>query len=210
MEAKEELKYFVGLTLPNDWYMFPSERVTLIGLLQLLKPKRTLEIGHLFGGCTKHLSAYSEEVYTVDINSRVIESSKRFDNVKAFYMDSVLAMKEFALRGLRFDLAIIDADHSEAGAERDVTAVLGLADVIILHDAANPECRRGYAKALANTDAYYDLDFVDGKHSADGPWGGFGLIMTYCKNETYKLVKTLIPNSYFIEQASKGNSSCTK
>lgn len=200
----DELKYLIGVTGDNDWHMLPSERFALIGLLQILKPKRTLEIGHFLGGCTKYLSHYSEEVFTVDINSRVIESSKRFKNVKAFYMDSALAMREFHRRGINFDLAIIDGDHSEAGAAADVTAAMKIADVIIMHDAANPECRRGYKKALDQTEVYFDLDFVDGKYLVNGAWGGFGLILPKCK-ETYKLTETKILSSQLIAEASKNH-----
>lgn len=201
----DELKYLAGLLPINDWHMFPSERLALIGLLQTIKPKKTLEIGHFLGGCTKYLSLYSEEVFTVDINPYVIESSKRFNNVRPFNTHSLKAMENFLLQDLRFDLAIIDGDHSKDGAAADVTAAMKIADVIIMHDAANPECRRGYSKALVNSDAYYDLDFVDGKYLVNGAWGGFGLILTNCKNETYKLTETKILSSQLIAEASKNH-----
>ena len=143
---RELLRDFLCLK-KSLWQLSPSERLIIIGLLELLRPASVLEIGHRFGGCTEWLNKYAQEVYTVDIDPSVVDSSLRFPNVKPFHMSSTQALQMFAEEGRRFDMCIIDGDHSAEGACRDVAAALKLANIILLHDTSNPICRSGYIKA---------------------------------------------------------------
>jgi hypothetical protein len=87
------------------------------------------------------------------------------------------------------DFALVDGDHSSAGARADITALLDSPAVtrtlILAHDSLNPEVRHGI-EAVAYGDyekvAHVDLDFVLGRVVASGPfagetWGGFALIV---------------------------------
>ena len=161
----------------SDWMMSPAERLAIVGLLQILRPARTLEIGYGFGGSTKRLSAFSGAVVTVDIDAKVKEASARFPNVSPVHMSSGEALQKLSGERQRFDLCLVDGDHSEHGAYEDLKGAIPLADVLLIHDAANPDCRSGYCRALGETDAYADLDFVDGRLQVDGPWGGFGVVL---------------------------------
>ena len=77
----ERLKGFLGLA-GTDWEMTPSERLVVVALLELLRPRTALELGHRHGGCTTWLSRYCQEVWTCDIDPAVIPSSQRFPNVR--------------------------------------------------------------------------------------------------------------------------------
>ncbi len=173
----DALRSFFGF-VDSDWQMSPSERLAIVGLLAVLKPATTLEIGHRLGGCTRWFSEYSGHVWTVDVDAHVIESSKRFANVTPMHMTSTEAMKQLANEGKRFELALIDGDHSTEVACSDLQQAMELCDVIVLHDAANPQCRRGYKKALEGRRVVSDLDWIDGRLQPDGLWGGLGIVLT--------------------------------
>jgi hypothetical protein len=184
---KELLRDFLCLK-KSLWQMSPSERLIIIGLLELLRPASVLEIGHRFGGCTEWLSKYAQEVYTVDIDSSVLDSSLRFPNVTPFHLSSAQALQMFAEERRHFDMCIIDGDHSAEGAYSDLAAALKLANIILLHDTSNPTCRSGYIKALIDQDVYYELDLVDGHLQTDGLWGGIGIVVTmFSAEEHYQL-----------------------
>jgi len=176
-EQDAALLDFFGFT-DASWLMSPSERLALVGLLAVLKPKTTLEIGHRMGGCTRWLSKFSEHVWTVDIDPHVIESSKRFHNVTSMPMTSAEAMRQLKNGGKHFEFAVIDGDHSADVACSDLRQAMELCDTIVLHDSANPECRRGYKRALEGKSVVADLDWVDGRLQPDGVWGGLGIVLT--------------------------------
>jgi predicted O-methyltransferase YrrM len=176
-EQDATLLDFFGFT-DSAWLMSPSERLALVGLLAVLKPRTTLEIGHRLGGCTRWLGKFSDHVWTVDIDPHVVESSKRFANVTAMHMTSAEAMKQFKNDRKHFEFAVIDGDHAADVACSDLQHAMALCDTIVLHDSANPECRRGYKKALEGKSVVADLDWVDGRLQPDGVWGGLGIVLT--------------------------------
>jgi hypothetical protein len=176
-ELPPHLAKFLSIEPDSKWLMSPVERLVIVGLLELLRPSRTLELGHRFGGCTEWLARYSGEVYSVDIDAAVIESSKRWPNVRPIHADTKAAMRELEGQGLRFGFALIDADHSFEAARDDLLVAARLTDVIVLHDSFNPVCRAGYVAALAQLDAYSDLDLADGHIQTDGLWGGLGIVV---------------------------------
>lgn len=169
------------------WLMNPSERVAVLGILEILKPKKTLEIGCRFAGCTSYLSKYSEQVTTIDMDPKAIEASKQFSNVFGINACSVDAMKTLIEKKESFDLIIIDGDHSEVGAQKDLDLAIKLGRYIILHDTFNPDCRLGYMKALKNKDIFCELDFILGGKQEDGYWGGLGIVIPNVKKEGLKI-----------------------
>lgn len=184
-QTRKRLAGFLGLESSN-WMMSPSERIALVGLLELLRPKCSLEVGYAYGGSTELLSRYSREVHAVDVDERVLECPKRFNNVTPLHSTSAEAFKQFLENGRRFDFCLLDGDHSGQCARDDLRMAVKVADVIIVHDCANPECRAGYEEALAECDVYANLDWIDGRIQVDGPWGGFGIVVTSLpKNSRY-------------------------
>ncbi|MEI8138454.1 MAG: hypothetical protein WCI03_01150 [bacterium] len=169
---------FLGLTVESkNWMMSPVERLTIVGLLSILRPQTALELGYKAGGCTEYLAQYSEKVWTVDMDATVLESPGRFANTIPLHMKTSEALCKLRNEGRHFQFALVDADHSVEGACRDLQETILLADVIVLHDASNPECRRGYQRALMNCNAYSNLDLVDGHLQSDGLWGGLGIVV---------------------------------
>jgi hypothetical protein len=183
----DRLKGFLGLTR-MEWEMTPSERLVVVALLELLRPRTALELGHRFGGCTAWLSHYCQEVVTVDIDPSVIPSSERFPNVTPLHMTTAEAIARLQREGRTFDLVFVDADHSFASASRDLSSVLPMAQIVLLHDTSNPTCRAGYREALRNHTGYYDLDLVEGHVQIDGLWGGIGIVTTMIPGSTPSLI----------------------
>ena len=175
--SSPHLAKFLSVEPENRWLMSPVERFVLLGLLELLRPARTLELGHRFGGCTEWLCRYSGEVHSVDLDIAVVESCKRWPNAHPVQADTQSALRDFASRNLRFDFALVDADHAFASARDDLLGAVRLADVVVLHDSFNPECRAGYLAALEQVDAYADLDLADGHIQSNGLWGGLGIVV---------------------------------
>lgn len=210
-DTKRELEDVFGL-VGSSWMMNPAERLALIGLLNVVRPKQALEIGHGFGGCTRVLSRFAARVHTVDVHERVLAAARDLPNVTAWHLPSQEAFARFAAEGTRFDFCLLDGDHSAAMAYYDLTAAVALAEVIVMHDTGNPECRAGYARALAEKDVYGNLDWIDGRIQADGPWGGLGIVLpVYPRSQLYRLtpVKTqnfeLIANAWAQDSATKGD-----
>jgi predicted O-methyltransferase YrrM len=160
-----------------DWLMTMAERFALIGLLDVLKPKEVLELGVRFGGATEHLSRFSKQVTSVDLDAQVLDVAKRYNNVVALCMNTGKALDGFIASGKRFDLCIVDADHSYHGAKSDLEKAIKVADVIICHDSMNPECSRGYQDALNQCKGEYIYSKMDAVLN-EGIWGGFLLVLT--------------------------------
>ena len=160
----------------SDWLMSTREKLGLIGLLELLKPKTVLEFGYHRGGATKWLSRYSESLITVDVNEFVGQAEDDFQNARAWNCTTQEALKRIKDDSLHFDLAIVDADHSRGAVASDVCGLLNHANLILMHDSCNPNCRKGMKDALKDqtSHAYY-LDFITSVNKHDGLWGGLGL-----------------------------------
>jgi len=159
--------------------MAPSERLALLGLIFLLEPKQVLELGCGDGGLTRWLARLVPQVTTVDLDPDVNRTCKSLGNVSGLCMTTEEALKQFANQGRRFDLVIIDAEHSTHGAKTDLEGALCLSDVILMHDTFRPACRIGLQRALADKDVYANLDLVEGGLQPDGLWGGLGIVVTW-------------------------------
>jgi hypothetical protein len=191
---------FLGMALPQ-WLMGPDERLAVLGLLDVIKPATILEIGHCFGGCTQWLSKKAKQVFSIDIDARVVENCKQWPNVTPLHMSSTTAFEQFRKENARFDLAIIDGDHSEAGACNDLSACLTLCDFIILHDTTNPGCRAGYLRALEDKSIYHLPDLVEGGIHEDGLWGGIGIVIPAMSNADASTLAPKISNYEAIKTA---------
>jgi hypothetical protein len=128
------------------------------------------------GGATKWLSKYSEQVITVDVNEFVRRACKDYSNVEAWNCSTSEAATKIQQQNLKFDLAVVDADHSRKAVKADIEGLLDCTEVILMHDSFNPDCRRGMLDALEHQSSHaYNLDFVSSNLKHDGLWGGFGI-----------------------------------
>ena len=165
----------IGIANP-DWLMSAREKLCLIGLLNTMKPDRVIELGYHRGGATFWLSKFAKKVITVDVNEFVTNAEKEYPNVEAWNYPTLEAIDRIKEENLFFDLAIIDADHSRKAVSADVKGLLEHADIILMHDSFNPDCRKGMIDTLESqkSHAYY-LDFMPSVSKGDGLWGGLAL-----------------------------------
>ncbi len=177
------------------WQMTLGERFAIEGLLGHLQPALSIETGTAQGGSLRRLALHSGEVHAFDILPEVKELEAEFDNVTIHIGDSTTVLPEvmrtLAAQGQHVDFALIDGDHTPAGVQRDILAVLNsdacTRTVVVFHDTANDDVRAGLdALDLPNHPkvALCMLDFVPGylvvedhpqySHAA---WNGLGLVI---------------------------------
>ncbi len=174
--------------------MAPGERAALSGVVQLLQPSLSIEIGTAEGGSLGMVSLASEEVHSFDLQRHSSLTSERFPNVVFHTGDShellPKVLDELSKSGQNVDFALVDGDHSAEGVQTDVESLLRSPSVglsaILVHDTLNHRVRQG----LENVDyqafdkiRFVDLDFVPGRVMREGPvkdeyWSGLGLIVT--------------------------------
>ena len=179
---------------PLHWDMSRAERLTLIALLDQIRPRLALEVGTYKGGSLQVLSHFSERVISVDVRPEVpIELAGMFDNVSFRTGDSLEVLpsvvEELNDRRETPAFILIDGAHDTAGVRSDIETVLRL-DVrnnviVLMHDSFNPQCRQGMREAdwSASPNVHeVELDFVSGNLSPDSGdkqwanmmWAGFG------------------------------------
>jgi hypothetical protein len=157
----------------NEWQMAYGERIALEGLLSQLKPGLALEVGTARGGSLRRIVAHSGEVHALDIDPSVAEVVRPLTNATAHIGDSAemlpMVLADLHAAGRNVDFAHLDGDHSGAGVQRDMLALLGSPacslTVVVLHDSANEDVRDGLeALNLPNHPkvALCMLDFVPG------------------------------------------------
>ncbi len=162
---------------PLLWQMSSSERLTVIALLDQIRPQLSLEIGTYRGGSLQVLSHFSQRVLSVDVRPEVpIELAGRFSNV-AFHTGNsseVLpqVVSELNRNRITPGFILIDGTHSTEGVRTDINSVLGLKPtkevVVLLHDSFNPGCRQVMRDAARHECPYVhevELDFVPGNLS---------------------------------------------
>ena len=174
--------------------MAPGEQAALSGVVQLLQPSLSIEIGTAEGGSLGMISLASEEVHSFDLQRHSSLTSERFPNVVFHTGDShellPKLLDELSKSGQNVDFALVDGDHSAEGVQADVEILLRSPSVglsaILVHDTLNRRVRKG----LENVDyeafdkvRFVDLDFVPGRVMREGPvkdeyWSGLGLIVT--------------------------------
>ena len=184
-----EFEQKLGIANKN-WLMSAREKLCLIGLLELIRPKKSLEFGFHRGGATEWLAKFSESVITVDVNEYVNDAHKSFPNVTSWNCPTEEAVERIKKEMLSFDLAIIDADHSRKAVARDLEGILPHAETILLHDSSNPDCRKGMLDILDKQDSHaYSLDLISSSIKHDGLWGGLGIAVRAEKSGLMKEFK---------------------
>ena len=176
-----------------DWQMYYGERAALEGLLRLIEPDLSIEVGTARGGSLSSIAAHSGTVHAFDLVSPPPELRERWSNVEFHVGDSATTLPQtlaiLAREGRHVDFALVDGDHSTAGVRRDAEALLASdacrRTVIVFHDSSNEEVRAGLeavrfpehpkvASAL--------LDFIPGHIARGGPlhleiWRGLALVV---------------------------------
>jgi Methyltransferase domain len=174
-----------------DWQMTAGERLVLEGTVSALKPRLAIEVGTASGGSLRCIARHSDAVHSFDLQH--VPRLAELPGVTVHTGDSHVLLPAFLERLARgadtADFALVDGDHSARGVERDLRALLDAdalsESVILVHDAANPDVRRGIITALASPPpdlTGVELDLVCGHLSTPGPWaqglwGGFALIL---------------------------------
>ncbi len=169
-----------------------GERAALEGLLEVLKPSLSLEIGRAEGGSLRRISAHSGQVVSFDLVEPV-DQLAALANVEVMVGDSHRQLPErlaeLARDGRDVAFVLIDGDHSTDGVRADMIDLLesdAVTECVVLaHDSLNEDVRRGldsvpyenYQKV-----AFVDLDFVPGfvakPEAVLGQcWGGLGVVV---------------------------------
>ena len=110
---------------PLRWHMAPAERLSLIALIDALRPNISIEVGTAQGGSLQVLAEYSKRVYALDLEQP--QGVTPFPNVEHITGDSHETLPALLARLERFDFALIDGDHSCNGVRRDIEALGGRA-----------------------------------------------------------------------------------
>lgn len=180
------------------WQMSLGERMAIEGILSSLRPGLAVEIGTAEGASLRRIAHHAAEVHSFDLLEPSLPDLG--DHVHLHTGDSAVtlprALQAFADAGRNVNFALVDGEHSAAGVRRDVEALLAspaVADtVIVAHDTANEEVRRGldaipFAAWPKVVDV--DLDFVPGHLGRDRfsgeLWYGLGLIVVRADQPRY-------------------------
>jgi predicted O-methyltransferase YrrM len=175
-------------------HMLPSERVLLYSTVFGVRPERCLEIGTLYGGSAMITVAALDDIggdgrlICVDPEPRVTPETwaaveHRATLLKGF-SPAILPQAEKEAGG-KFELALIDGDHSHAGVIRDVVGVMEvLADggYMLMHDAHYGEVREGIDELLQERpDTLVDLGMLSSASTPDAnaetvEWGGIRVL----------------------------------
>jgi predicted O-methyltransferase YrrM len=175
-------------------HMLPSERVLLYSTVFGVRPERCLEIGTLHGGSAMITVAALDDIggdgrlICVDPEPRVTPETwaaveHRATLLKGF-SPAILPQAEMEAGG-KFELALIDGDHSHAGVIRDVIGVMEvLADggYMLMHDAHYGEVREGIDELLQQRpDTLVDLGMLSSASTPDAhaetvEWGGIRVL----------------------------------
>jgi hypothetical protein len=182
----------ISALLGGPQQMSLGERAALEGVLYAVKPQLAIEIGTAEGGSLKRIAEHSAEVHSFDL----VEPDPQIAAVAhaTFHSgDSHRLLPEFlaqlADEGRQADFVLVDGDHSADGVRRDAEDLLAspaiAKAVILFHDTANEEVRRGID--AVDFDAHEKVvhvepDFVAGSlfsaPDLQGElWGGLGLVL---------------------------------
>ena len=182
----------MGALLGGPQQMSLGERAALEGVLCALRPELAIEIGTAEGGSLRRIAAHSAEVHSFDLVDPGPETAA-IEHVTFHAGDSHELLPAFLAELARdernVDFVLVDGDHSAPGVRRDVEDLLDSPaigrTVILLHDTANEEVRRGID--AVDLDRYpkvtqADFDFVAGyvfreASLRDEIWGGVGVIL---------------------------------
>jgi hypothetical protein len=173
--------------------MVMSERVVHYGLVFGLRPRRCLEIGTHRGGSALIIAAALDDLgdgtlSCVDLAPQIDPEDWRAMAHRATLFSAPSSpgvFHEMAEKaGGRFDFALIDGDHSTAGALRDINGMLGVLEdsaTIVLHDAHNDEVAQAIRLAVENRESgLIDCGMISTEKSFDAAqgvyWGGMRML----------------------------------
>lgn len=181
--------------LPLHWQMTRPEKYAFDQILKIAEPETAIEIGTYRGGSLQNVAQAAKHVYSLDIDPSCKETlGGRFPNVDFRTGDSkktigeVLAEIRDRRRSLGF--VLVDGDHSAAGVQGDVAALLQhvpTRDVyVVMHDSFNPDVRSGIVGidwARCPYAHFVEVDFIPGVYhkqtfdtaQAGSMWGGFAM-----------------------------------
>jgi Methyltransferase domain len=204
--------------------MAPGERAALEGVLAVVRPSLSIEIGTCKGGSLGSIAAHSDAVHAFDLERQPEVTGERFPNVTFHLGDShdllPNVLEELAAAGRNVDFAFVDGDHTAAGVRRDVEDILsspaGARTVILLHDTLNARVRAGLEDV--NYQAFervrvVDLDFVPGRVYREGPqadelWYGLGIVVTGARSPSAAWPRAYaVPEVYEAFARSAGNGA---
>jgi len=166
-----------------------GERAAISGLLAETAIEVAVDLGTYRGGSLSLLTRHAAHVHTFDLTCQV--DQQEFPNATFHLGDSHTllprALERIAAGGGSVGFAVVDGDHSPAGARQDVIDLLESPAVrdgyIVMHDAGNAAVRRGLLEvpyASYSKVALVDLGFVPPATEfgrLEERWGGLGLIV---------------------------------
>jgi hypothetical protein len=182
----------ISTLLGGPQQMSLGERAALEGVLSAVRPRLAIEIGTAEGGSLRRIAAHSAEVHSFDLVEPDAEIAA-IEHASFHSGDSHRLLPEFldelARDGRQVDFVLVDGDHSAAGVRRDAEDLLASPaisrTVILFHDTANEEVRRGID--AVDFDAHEKVvhvepDFVAGSlfsapELENEIWGGLGLVL---------------------------------
>jgi glycosyltransferase involved in cell wall biosynthesis len=186
----EEFLYPKCIT--EGWQMNDSERLALTGILARLKPQCSIEVGTYLGGSLSLLLQYSGVVFSIDTDPSVPARLGPLPRVSYLTGDSrqllPMLLRELSQTNMPVQLVLLDGADSAEGIKQDVGALLQYVPrkpmIVVMHDGANPGCRRGILEAGWERCPYchmLDVDLIPGRimeHGGSGHreiWGGLAV-----------------------------------
>ncbi|HEY2480212.1 MAG TPA: class I SAM-dependent methyltransferase [Solirubrobacterales bacterium] len=174
-------------------HMLPSERVLLYSMVFGVRPERCLEIGTLYGGSAMITVAALDDIGSgrlvcIDPEPRVTPEVWAGVEHRATLLQGtspeILPEAERTAGG-KFEMALIDGDHSHAGVVRDVVGVMEvLADggYMLMHDAHYGEVQEGIDEVLReHSGTLVDCGMLSSASTPDASaetveWGGIRVL----------------------------------
>lgn len=205
-------------------HMLPSERVLLYSTIFGVRPERCLEIGTLYGGSAMITVAALDDIggdgrlICVDPEPRVAPEiwgtiGHRATLLKGF-SPAILPQAEQEAGG-KFDVALIDGDHSHAGVIRDVVGVMEVlahGGYMLMHDAHYDEVREGIDELLQqHPDRLVDLGMLSSASTPDAnaetvEWGGIRVLRKAAADSAPTAVRGLAISDEEIEAGRRAQA----
>lgn len=168
-------------------WQYPAQFSKYIAKLSTLRVRSYMEIGVRHGGTfvttVEYLKKFGtvDKAVAVDINDcpSVVEYARTEPAVSFLKMDTRSDAFKAHMKQNRYDLVLIDGDHSYEGCKNDLDAVRESADMLAFHDIEENACpgvARAWNDLKREKAAEYDFfEFRDQYEGVEGRWMGIGL-----------------------------------
>jgi len=181
-------------------------KMCLLAFLQKLRPECVIEVGTRFGGSMQVFSNYAKRVISCDIDATCRDRlGDKHPDAEFIVGPSQQTLPPLLAKLQReavpLSMLLIDGDHTAAGVQGDIHALLGYQPAcklyVIMHDSYNPDVRRGIRTAHWSENPYVhsvELDFITTgamhfeKELYRQMWGGFALAVLKPERRTAPLV----------------------